>query len=357
MTKKFSIVVKAVVVTGLFLAVALSATGVWLFHSQRQFAEGVKDRQRIDSMTALETLRQTERTTLDRNVGFVSQLIAGIAEQYIYDVNREGLTPVLRSFMGYPELLAIDVNESDGSPFAAVWRDGSELRFDADLPSNVVGSERPLNKVEVKHGDEIIGIIQVYYSDEFLVRKAQFLEIAQLETLDRYAVNVDAELKSARRRQNFGFTVVTIVLVMALGLLLRALVRLPLEKIMGEMEGIGADLTRRVSEDGGREIVRIAEQFNIFVGQLSDMLAIIDGSSRQMEHTSHQIASLSAEIAQVSQHERDRSAAVVEVNKQVQHVAHNVHDLAEQAVHRANFTENQARNSIQLVDRTINAIV
>ncbi|CAK0741785.1 methyl-accepting chemotaxis protein [Gammaproteobacteria bacterium] len=351
-----SIIVKATIVTGLFLGLALSGTGLWLLHSQYQFAEVIKDRQHSDGMAALQTLRQTERTTLDRNIGFVTRLISEIAAQYLYDINREGLEPVLRSFMNYPELLAINVNEPGDIPFAALWREGTTLRFDRGLPTGIVNSVQPLHSIEVTHGSEIIGIVRVYYSDATLKRKAEIREAEHRETFSHYVAHVDAELKAASQRQTLGFAAVTVALVLALGLLLRALVRLPLERMMGEVENIGTDLTRQVSMNGGSEVARIAEQFNGFVARLSTMLAVMDSSSRQMGHASHQIAALSAEIAQVSQQERDRSAAVMEVNRRIHQVAREVHELAAQAVLRANLTEEAAQSGILLVDKTIAAM-
>ncbi|GAB6039671.1 methyl-accepting chemotaxis protein [Endothiovibrio diazotrophicus] len=284
-----SIVVKTALVVGVILALSLGATGAWLFQSEKQIVGAIKERHRSDVMAAVESLEQAQREALERNMGFVSRLIGQIAEQYLYDVNWEGLEPVLRSFMDYPELLAIDVDEPGGKPFASLWREGGGLRFARDLPAGVVGGEGS-QSVTVARGKETLGTVRIHYSDRAIAEKSAQLKAARLSELSGYEAGVDGELTDSSRGQMAGFVMVTVLLVVSVVVLLRTMLRAPLERFMRELEGVGSDLTRRLSVSGSDEVGRIAGNVNGFIGELQGVVSEVKCGSEEVATGNLQLA-------------------------------------------------------------------
>ncbi len=118
----------------------------------------------------------------------------------------------------------------------------------------------------------------------------------------------------------------------------------------------GGDLTKRLPEDGGLELVRLSKGFNQFASETQGLIKQVADSTQQLNRSSAELAAV-VESSRTTADQQDESmshvaTAMTEMTMTVKNVAEN----AASAAKAAEEADQQARDGNRVVDETLHAI-
>lgn len=184
--------------------------------------------------------------------------------------------------------------------------------------------------IEIKKGDEILGAARIYYTDEFLKNdlKAVLVQII-LQTL-----------------------ILTIILSGTTFLLLISLIQRPLQTITTRIRQIAkgeGDLTHEIVIKRKDEIGDLADNFNLFVKKLRDIIIKVKDSSH----------SVSAVTESLGANAEETAAAIVEIDQNISTISSQVSKLNETSKNSASSVAsiNESIGELNsLIDNQANAV-
>ncbi|GGY72624.1 methyl-accepting chemotaxis protein [Marinobacter zhanjiangensis] len=168
-----------------------------------------------------------------------------------------------------------------------------------------------------------------------------------------YITDIEATLAEARAEidENIGqalafilmATVVVIVLAAVLGGLVGRTVTRPLARVSDMMrevaEGDG-DLTHRLPDEGDDELAELCQRFNAFIGK-------IHGTIREVDETTHQVASAAEELSRVAAETR---ASVQVQGSETDQIASAINEMAA-TIHQISKNANEVQQAGADADR------
>jgi len=113
------------------------------------------------------------------------------------------------------------------------------------------------------------------------------------------------------------------------------------------------DLTKGVINSSRDEIGLLEHSFNEMVAKFNTIMHQIDESGKQMGQSAYQIVMISNEIASVGKQESARSNSVTTAMGKLSETSNTVLSLAQEAMHNAKLTEDQANEGILIVQSNI----
>ena len=113
------------------------------------------------------------------------------------------------------------------------------------------------------------------------------------------------------------------------------------------------DLTKGVKNTSRDEIGELETSFNDMLSKLNHIMREVNESGKEMEQSAFQIAKISHEIAEVGRKEQSRSEEVNSATQQLHEISESVQAQASEATIRAQTTEAQAREGINIVQKNI----
>lgn len=314
--KNRSIVTKIVSVTcGIvtLLLLAASALLVWFeVHREEMFTD-----QYVREIEQSIALRESEaRTSLIKNVAFNSEILSRIVGGFLYDFDIEEVKNLLPPYMEYPEIIAIQVVDGDGQPVAATWKVSASRVFAGDsLPPEFSLDDATLISTETEQHDELVGTIEVYYTDKHLQNKIQ---ATRAVTNAREVDLRDASAQRLRRTitgQLVGMACILLILILSLAVFLRKLIQKPLRKIADVARQLSAlDLTVRLNAKSRDEIGLLFTAINEMAQSFTQTVGF-------MQQSGHQVFASATQLAVASkQHEQTMTNQVESTNQAAESV-------------------------------------
>jgi len=271
------------------------------------------------------------KSELDQNLHFNAEILSGVGATYLYNLDQEGMKQSLRPFMNYREILAIQVLDERGKPFAAAWKAPETTIGDA-LPASLKLDHAASLSVDCRHDAKKIGKFRVYYTDAMLRERIQGLKQEASQEAEAFENAARSELNRAIASQTVGIFVVLLTLVVSLVFFLRALVLKPLKAVSEAARqlasfNLGVRIQATTQDEIGellRAIDGMADSFRRVVGQVQRSGIQVTSSSTELAATAkeqettmaNQVASterMAASVEQISQ----VAAQLVETMEQV----------------------------------------
>ena len=113
---------------GIVTKIAVSASGVVLLflliggfvviNFEINLVKSFQNERHTKLEQSIEARMQAEQESLHKNVKFNTQILSEISAQYLYNVDPEGMMWSLRSYMNYPEIVAINIVDEKASPLS-----------------------------------------------------------------------------------------------------------------------------------------------------------------------------------------------------------------------------------------------
>jgi methyl-accepting chemotaxis protein len=260
-------------------------------------------------------------------------------EQGIWNLDEAGVNVQLASEMMDRDVEAILVRNGDAT--SGLLRDatGKPVAYSKELASRLEkGAELTKRTAPVTHEQKQIASLEIYVTARYALQR---LRAGILNTVEMLLV-------------------VAIVLAVTTYLVMRSMVRNPLERIGAGMDAVArGELAVRAEARSRDEVGRLAAALNRMVENLRDLVVRIREGSAQVAGSSLQLSSTAANVADGARNQaatlEETSATVEELTASVDQVSNHAQDQAAKTVTtNSNMARMQA--SVQQVNKTLREV-
>lgn len=282
--------------------------------------------------TTLNDREREEKEILLRNVAFHARILSQAGATDLYNLRDDDLKGRLRSYLDYPEIIAIQALDEFAEPFAAAWKI-DEIQVAEALPEELPLDD-DLSVTEPSfYEDEPIGSFQVFYTDAVISAKIKRHKEQAVADIQTFQSTSRARLRKTLIWQGAGVVVILLVLGIFLIRSLHLLVFRPLHRVTRIAEQLkDFDLTveihpRRSDEVGHlmtairsmvhsfRRIVKEVQHSSLLVASSAEQLSV---TAKEQEKT---VATQMHSITMVVQSVEAISSVVNELGETMQQVA------------------------------------
>jgi methyl-accepting chemotaxis protein WspA len=238
----------------------------------------------------LQNKQTAETQALQEEMRLDTQILKEISARYLYDVNPEALQEPLRAYLDYSRVLAIQVLDEDGRPFAAVWRTPA-VTFGESLPTDEIGSNAFTVTEEVKYIDRPIGKLTIYYTDIAIRTQMERDRQASTDQAERFRTASWQRLRQGMLLQGGAILLIILILVGSLFILLRQFVLQPigqLQQITGRLTDF--DLTAQVETTQRDEFGQLLTVINTMLAKLRSVIGQVQRSGIQVTSSATELS-------------------------------------------------------------------
>ncbi|OGR32369.1 MAG: hypothetical protein A2091_00485 [Desulfuromonadales bacterium GWD2_61_12] len=342
---QMSIVTRAAGLITLLLLLSIAILGSMVYVTRDQINTEIREKIRQETIRSAEEQEVADLKLLRQEIDVLGGIIAQAASQYLYDLNQEGMEPLLQSFLKRPDLLAITINESGNNPFAAIWRAEEETRFGSSLPKDVAFLDVQQQTLEIRHKGELLGTAIIHYTDSQLRARGAANRERRLQEVGNYEAAIGAIILTSTLRQGGVFALAMAALVAAVVYLLVRRVKRPLSQVVANLKDIAegeGDLTRTLEVSNHDEVGEVAETFNRFVARLRDMVQRTRTAATDLVAATERIRSSSRAVSDGARQQRgcleDSFIALQGINGSVSGIAESTGSLVEAAEESSSAT-------------------
>jgi len=294
--------------------------------------------------TALANQERAAETTLTRNVEFSAMILSQAAAGDLYNFRADDLQNMLKSYLAYPEILAITALNELGEPFAAAWKTPAILAGER-LPDGLAIDNAFSVQADSLYDEQKVGHVQVFYTNALIHAQMQQLRDASDKEVQAVASASQLRLRNAIISQSLVVVAMLLVLMVSLITLLRSLIRRPLLSVTHVARQLTElDLTVNVTSSQHDEIGgllsamhRMIDAFRSVIGEVQRFgLHVISSSTELSATAKEQEAAMTMQMDSVGNvlHDIDEIAAVLSnLVQTMQQVSSKSEETAEFANH------------------------
>ena len=243
---------------------------------------------------------QQMKTALKNRVALISEIGARASASLIYNMDSASLATVLKSYMEFDGVIAIQVNDETGNPTQAAWRE-KDVVEGAALPENYVKDKNLIATSDSLYEEKKVGSFSIYYSDETINLAMDKEKKKAGDAIASFRDTVDSKFNRATFVQILILACVIVILVLAINRSLFIIMSKPLFRlknmVVDLVEGEG-DLTKRLNVSSADEIGDLAGWFNKFIermqtliGDFSQNVISLNASSQNLEGIAENLSS------------------------------------------------------------------
>ncbi len=289
--RDWSIVTKIVVSACGIVSVLVLLGGFALIQDEIQLVNLFLSEHVFRINRAIDEREQQERALLRKNVEFNTEILSEAGAIYLLNWDVEHLKNfLLRPYMNYPEILAIEVLDGEGDPFAAAWKN-SEITIGEKLPADLVLDARLSYSLDSVYENERVGSFQVYYTDEILAAQIHGIKQQAASESEDFHADSHVRLNKIFIHQGIGVAFILLVQILCLIVLLRVLIFHPLSAVSEIAHKLANfDLTVNLSVRKNDEIGRLLKAINAMVQAFREAIM-------HVQHSGDLVSSSSSELA------------------------------------------------------------
>ncbi len=294
---KIGIAEKTSLISGIIVFVLLAIVSIVLILFQFGLITSVISTYTTNVNEAIDQQGANQKADMETAFKINADITAGIAAQYLYNVDPTSLQEALKPFMKLPGIVAVKVTDADNQNFAASWNANGDIQAGQAFPDTVKPDESRSFKSPAAQGDQNIGTVQLFYSEEALAKQLENAKAKSEETVTDFRKTIKKRLFTGLGVQVVMFIVVVVVLNFTIVFCLKVLVISPIKRVieglkdMAEGEG---DLTRRLKIKNMDEIGMLASWFNMFVEKLQTIIKDVIGTAETLGVSANELTTLSA---------------------------------------------------------------
>ncbi len=282
-------------------------------------------RERLDKINqSIDDRERAEKASLQRNVRFNTEILSGMSVLFLDMFDPEGLRHSLRSYMNYPEIVAVRVLDEDEAPFAAAWKTSDIMTGDA-LPDDLLQDDWLSVQVDAFRDGKKWGSLEVFYTEGILREKIRLVkEKASIEA-ETFRNRSESLLNKAILNQSIGAFFILLVLTLCLSVSVRAIVLEPLNRLSGTARHLADfDLTVRLDTNRRDEAGDVLRAMGQMVAEFRKILREVKSggeslaqASGQMMQTISAVASSAEEISASVQSVSENASEMLQSNTTV----------------------------------------
>lgn len=292
------------------MAIVLLVSGLIAFHTERQQQQAMTAKYQMDIERSITTREQSEKLTLRENVAFNTRVLSRISAGHLYNIDPYSLKEALRPYLEYPEIVAIQVMNEHGAPFAAAWK-SPHIQEGEKLPENLALNAALSVEVEALQEEELVGKVRVFYTETIVNEKIeQARQLAVQELADVQAAATDRLRATIRHRLIEGICILA-TFALCLGIALRLFIFKPVAQV-SEIAQQLSQLNLQVGLETTRndEVGRLFQAINAMIQSFQQVIA-------QVQRSGIQITSSSTELAATARQQEATMKTQVEASNQV----------------------------------------
>ncbi len=361
--RNMSIVTKIVAFACGIVSILLILGSFALIEFEVDMVEGFTEEHLEKINAAIEDRKNAEEAALQENVDFKLKILNGFGALYIHHFEAEELKNSLKLFMDSPEILAINVLDEDGSPFAAAWKSPDMATGDA-LPKDIELNEDLSVQMDSIIGNKKIGSFQIYYTDSIL--KEKIIRIrkelkAEAENFKRTSYN---RLHRAIFSEIIGVFVILLALMICLVLTLRPMVLRPVKIVSNVARRLANfDLTASVKTRRRDEIGILLIAINDMVQEFRKIVSDVKSGGKRLADTAAQmtqnISTIATATEEMSVNVQDVSNSAVQMSQNATAVAGAIEEMSasiNEAGRSARQGSHVARDAVEMADKAKEAM-
>ena len=228
-----------------------------------------------------------------------AKISGGMAGYFVYNFDQEGLKNNLKNLLELPDIVAVQVVDSEGKPFVALWKEGKAIQTGDKIADGKGQDPQKMFSADITYDSKKIGSATLYYTDQLLVeqmgesKKTLDQEVGLLRTA------ISDRIQNAVYSQCIIFVFVVLFLIVTISLTLKFIVVNRLKKITAGLRDIAegeGDLTKRLSDKYNDEIGELRKWFNVFVEKIQAIIIDVKKSSEELDGASDVLAKLSDQM-------------------------------------------------------------
>lgn len=295
--------------------------------------------------------------SLEKNVRFNTDTLSDACSGYLWQYIMDGLKETLRSYMNYPEIVAIQVVDDTEKIVAAAWKD-TEIFVADNFPGNIKLENIPFVEKTLYKNKNLLGVVTVFYTDKVLKDELKNVRTEMLSEAQHVHNKLRSYFTDARKFQSITVLVLLTALVIGLLLSLKFLIFRPLGKISDITERLAAfDLTVDTEIRGHThdEIGKLLKAVNDMV---ESFRLIISRSSESAEKVTFSAEEISSSVSEQAAVTAQQSSTVSEITSTMERlsessaeIASNSNSVVEIAANTLNTAQAGARSVEDVIEK------
>ncbi len=271
MSMKSSIIFKTSLILGITISALLILLGLFFVSSEKGLINELREKSLELFIKELDDRKKDEIATMQDHMDFVSKAISDVSAEYIYNVDEDGLKMQLGNFFRVKEIRAIDViDKSSGKTFVSAWKEG-DVKYGNKLADSVVSKGYKKLENDTKYQNNVVGKVVVHYSDEEILQRIDKTKQTALSSYELLKEEMDAKVAASTLIQAVAIGAIVFVLVLIVVMLLKKMVKKPLEVLKQAMVDLvakndsTADYIDIFTND---EVGDVAKYFNRYITKI-----------------------------------------------------------------------------------------
>ncbi len=285
--RNWSIVTKIVLSALGIVMVLLLVSSLVLLKLEIDLVETMTDENLQKIEQSIEGREDAEKQGLHKNVILHAKMISLACAAYLYEFNPDGLKKFLSSYMNFAEdVIAIQVLDSEGIPFAAAWKH-DDVMIDSAFPQDIDVDTWIAVPIEAQYEEEHVGSFHLYYTDASLTEKIEAIKEQASQESHILRDKSWSRLYRVLSYQSAAFIGVLLALMGCLIIVLKMLVLSPLKKV--------GDIASRLAKFDLTVTVNIKKR-----DEIGKLFLAIDSILRSFKHVLSQVQRSGIQVSSAS---------------------------------------------------------
>ena len=204
---------------------------------------------------------ESQKTDLSETMKVNAEICGGIASNFLFNFDEEGLAKALSPYLKLPAIRAITVMDNTEKPFLAIWK-APEIKNGKELPGDLKLNKELAWGADSIYEKEKVGQVRIFFTDLQVNREIQKSKGEMTKEIAAFQKTADKSFRNALMGQvgiNIG---VILALVITISLCLRVIAIKPLNRIIkglqeaadqvaaasGEVSSFSQDMAQGASE-------------------------------------------------------------------------------------------------------------
>jgi methyl-accepting chemotaxis protein len=240
---RFGISVRTSIFSGLTVLVLLMISSVIFLKLELGLVDYLIGEHSRGMETAIDEQARNEKTDLSENMKVNAEICSGIASNFLFNFDEDGLAKALSPYMKLPSIRAIRVLDNKEKPFLAIWK-APKIQTGKDLPKDLALNNDLAWGVDSVYEKEKIGQVRIFFTDVLVNTKIQKNKEQIKKEIAAFQETADKSFRKALIGQ-IGVTLgVVLALVITISLCLRIIAINPLNRIIAGLQ----DAAEQVAE-------------------------------------------------------------------------------------------------------------
>ncbi len=234
----------------------------------------------------------SQKADLSENMKVNAEICGGIASNFLFNFDEEGLAKALSPYMKLAAIRAIKVVDSKEKPFLAVWKT-PEIKTGKELPNDLKLNNDLAWGVDSIYEKEKVGQVRIFFTDALVNGEIQKSKEQMKKEIGAFQETADKSFRNALMGQ-IGVTLgVVLALIVTISLCLRIIAIKPLNRIIKGLQ------------EASEQVAAAAGQVSSFSQDMaqgaSEQASGIEETSATLEEISSMTRQNAENAAQVNQ--------------------------------------------------------